>query len=83
VAWRGGGATETVRDGETGTFFDEATPEALAAAIERADRIEWSPERLRAHAAAYDRPVFTQRIRDFLHAVAPSSRVRHELAAYV
>jgi glycosyltransferase involved in cell wall biosynthesis len=83
VAWHGGGATETVRDGDTGVFFDEATPQALAAAIERVDRMEWSAERLRAHAAAYDRPIFTQRIRDFLHAVAPSKRVRAELDRHV
>jgi glycosyltransferase involved in cell wall biosynthesis len=83
VAWRGGGALETVRDGETGVFFDEPTPEALAAAIERAARIEWSPDHLRAHASAYDRPIFTQRIREFLQAVAPSSQVRKQLAAYV
>lgn len=83
VVWRGGGALETMRDGETGLFFDEATPEALAAAIERLDCIEWSPEALRAHAAKYDRPVFTQRIREFLRAVAPSSRVQQQLEAYV
>ena len=35
VAWQGGGALETVIDGETGVFFDEPTPESLAAAIER------------------------------------------------
>ncbi len=83
VALRRGGATETVRDGETGVFFDDSTPEALAAAIERADRIDWLAAALRAHALAYDRPVFTERIRSFLHAVAPSSRVRQQLAAYV
>jgi glycosyltransferase involved in cell wall biosynthesis len=81
IALRRGGATETVRDGLTGVFFDEQTPEGLAAAIERADRIPWAPDTLRSHAAAYDRPVFTQRIRDFLHAVAPSKRVRQQLAA--
>ena len=32
---------------------------------------DWSPERLRAHAAGFDRPVFVRRIREFLHSVAP------------
>lgn len=80
IAWRGGGALETVRDQETGIFFDEATAESLAAAIERSDRVEWAPERLRDHAAAFDRPVFTRRIRQFLRSVAPTARLREQLA---
>jgi glycosyltransferase involved in cell wall biosynthesis len=80
VAWRGGGATETLRDHETAVFFDEATPEALAAAMQKVERGDWAPEKLRAHA---DRPVFTRRIREFLHAVAPSSQVRKLVAAHV
>ena len=34
IAFRKGGAVETVREGVTGLFFDEQSPEALAAAIE-------------------------------------------------
>ena len=34
IAFRGGGATETVIENETGVFFDRQTPESLAAAIE-------------------------------------------------
>ena len=74
IAWRGGGATETVRDGVTGVFFDEATPESVAAAIERAEGIDWRPADLRAHAASYDRPVFISRIREFLSSVSPAAR---------
>jgi glycosyltransferase involved in cell wall biosynthesis len=73
VAWRGGGATETVIDGETGVFFDEPTAASLAEAMLRLERQPWSPERLRAHAATYDRPVFVRRIRAFLDAVAPGA----------
>jgi glycosyltransferase involved in cell wall biosynthesis len=82
VAWRGGGATETVRDGETGLFFDTPTAESLAEAIERLERGSWDPDRLRAHAAAYDRPVFIRRIRAFLREVAPSAPVRNRLGAH-
>lgn len=82
VAWRGGGAIETVIENETGVFFDEPTPESLAAAIMRLERGEWSPDRLRSHAAAYDRPVFVGRIREFLHSVAPAANVRKVLATH-
>lgn len=33
VAFRGGGALDTVVDGKTGVFFDQPTPEALAKAV--------------------------------------------------
>lgn len=35
VAYRDGGALDTVIEGETGVFFDEQTPEAIGAAVER------------------------------------------------
>lgn len=38
VAFRAGGALDTVIDGETGAFFDVQTPEAVTAAIGRAPR---------------------------------------------
>ncbi len=82
VAWRGGGATETVLDGETGVFFDQPTVESLAAAIERLERSPWAAGRLRAHAAQYDRPVFVRRIRDFLQSVVAQPAMRRRLATH-
>jgi glycosyltransferase involved in cell wall biosynthesis len=82
IAWRGGGALETVREHETGVFFDEPTPESLAAAMTRLERQSWDPSRLRSHASTYDRPVFHRRIRDFLKSVAPSSAVRKLVEAH-
>jgi glycosyltransferase involved in cell wall biosynthesis len=35
VAFRAGGACEIVREGETGIFFDEQTPAAIAAAVRK------------------------------------------------
>lgn len=35
VAYRAGGALETVVEGETGVFFDEQTPDALGAALDK------------------------------------------------
>ena len=35
IAYRKGGALETVRENETGLFFDEATVDSLASAVER------------------------------------------------
>ncbi len=66
VALRRGGAIETVVAGETGMFFDDPTPEALAEAIGRAERSDWDPAAIRRHAAEYDEPVFLARMRAFL-----------------
>lgn len=49
IAYEAGGALETVEDGLTGLFFDEQTPEALAACIRRfeQDGVELSRPQIR------------------------------------
>lgn len=61
VAFRGGGALETVVEGETGVFFDQQTPDALAAAMEDAARRSWDQGAIRAHALRFDTKVFCAR----------------------
>ncbi|PWC32984.1 glycosyltransferase [Azospirillum sp. TSO35-2] len=66
LALRRGGATETVRDGVTGLFFDQQTPEALIDAVERFEAQEhrFDPAAIRAHAARFDQELFKERLRD-------------------
>ncbi len=66
IAYRKGGALESVREDVTGLFFDAQTPEALAAAVRRFEEREASfdAERIVAHARGFDREVFKQRIAD-------------------
>lgn len=66
IAYRAGGALETVVEGVTGCFFDEQTPEALASAIEEFEKLEWSPAVLRMHANGFRREVFQERMKNFL-----------------
>lgn len=70
VAFRQGGATETVRDGDTGIFFDAQTPDALADAVTRAEPISWDPACLRQQARRFDRPIFENAFRQMAAAVA-------------
>jgi glycosyltransferase involved in cell wall biosynthesis len=70
IARRAGGVLDTVVEGVTGLFFDEASPEALAAAVLRADGLGWSAERIRAHARGFGRDVFETRLGRFLAEVA-------------
>jgi glycosyltransferase involved in cell wall biosynthesis len=77
VAWKGGGALETVREGETGMFFTEPTAASMAAAIGALEQRSWDPQRLRAHAASFDQRIFIDRIRRFLRQVAAPSGAAH------
>jgi glycosyltransferase involved in cell wall biosynthesis len=61
VAFRGGGALETVIDGVTGIFFDAQTPESLREAIGRLDAERFDSARIRAHARRFDREGFLDR----------------------
>ncbi len=66
VAFRAGGVTETVVEGETGLFFDEASGAALAAAIRSLDDVPFDPAAIRCHAEGFDTVVFRERIRRML-----------------
>lgn len=72
IAFRAGGATETVIAGKTGVFFDQPTAHSLAAALEECESRAWHRPTLRRHAEKFDRNVFSQRLRAFLRQVAPS-----------
>ncbi len=64
VAFRAGGALDTLVEGQTGVFFDRQTVDAVAEAIERLDRLGVDPAVIRAHAETFDAAVFRQRFRE-------------------
>ncbi len=66
IAYAGGGALETVVEGETGTFFHEQTAEALADAVSRLDPARYDPAALRRHAARFDVPEFKDQLAQFV-----------------
>jgi glycosyltransferase involved in cell wall biosynthesis len=80
IAYRAGGAVETVIDGVTGVFFDTAQAKSLMEAIEDFEGRHWRPEVLREHAEKFDNKVFAYRVLQFLGSVAPSSCVGDLLA---
>lgn len=73
IAYRGGGALETVKEGVTGVFFDRDTRESLSEAIEKFESLHWNQYTLRSHAEKFDRSVFAFRVLQFLGSVAPAS----------
>jgi glycosyltransferase involved in cell wall biosynthesis len=69
VAYRGGGAIETIRENETGVFFKEQNHWSLIEAMQRLERESWSQERLRAHAENFGVDVFREKFLGFLDKV--------------
>jgi glycosyltransferase involved in cell wall biosynthesis len=74
IALGRGGARETMVDVGEGTepptavFFSEQTVDALTAAIRRFEVEEqrFEPKALRRHAERFDRPIFKERVREYL-----------------
>jgi glycosyltransferase involved in cell wall biosynthesis len=63
IAYRAGGATETVRDGATGVLFAEQSAASLADAVRRAADIQWDAAAIRRHAESYSVESFEARFR--------------------
>lgn len=62
IAFRRGGATETVVDGMSGVFFDEQSVDALIAAEERARAITWQPREIATYARTFSTSVFEKQM---------------------
>jgi len=74
IALRAGGALETIVEGETGAFFDDAGDASLAAAITAFDRARFDVRHLRAHAETFAPPRFIERLRGLVDAVRSGLR---------
>lgn len=66
IAYKKGGALETIIAGETGEFFEEQTWECLSHTILRFTPEKYSPTRIRAHALQYDSEIFKEKIKTFV-----------------
>ena len=62
VAFRAGGAMETVVDGRTGLFFDRPTAGDLGAAVDRLGEIAWNPGEIRERALRFGRERFEREV---------------------
>jgi len=67
VAFKGGGALDTVVEGVTGTFFDEPTPASLAEAVLRIEEMVFDSERIFEHAQRFEESRFCALLRQKLN----------------
>jgi glycosyltransferase involved in cell wall biosynthesis len=66
IAYRAGGALETIVEGTTGIFFDEQDVSSVAEAILRFENMDWDPQALRTHALRFDVSQFRRKFYDLL-----------------
>jgi len=66
IAYAGGGALDTVVDGQTGVLFERQQVDCLIGAIRRAEDTAWDSTELRRHARTFDRQVFRDQLLAFV-----------------
>jgi len=66
IAYRSGGATETVVDGVTGIFFDQQTALSLVEAVKKFFGMAWQPTAIRQHALQFGINEFQQKMDQFV-----------------
>ncbi len=68
IAFKVGGASETVIDGKTGIHFDEQTPESIVKAVNKFEESAsaFDPESISRHAARFSRAIFEKKINNYI-----------------
>jgi glycosyltransferase involved in cell wall biosynthesis len=73
IAYRRGGATETVIDNVTGVFFDEQSVEAIVDAVTRSEQIDFQPSAIAEHARTFSTTVFEREISAYFTTILPTA----------
>ena len=66
IAYRGGGALETVIDGKTGLFFPDKTVESLTQALTHFQTNRFESTAIQHHAKRFDCAIFQQKMQEML-----------------
>lgn len=66
IAYRAGGALETIIENKTGVFFDEQNPQSLQVAIEKFYNLNFKLEDCRKQAEKFDVGIFKNNISDLI-----------------
>jgi len=68
IAYRGGGALDTIVEGVNGLFFEKGNVESLVKAIKSLEdgKYNFNPEKIRSHALRFDKEVFKSRMIEYI-----------------
>jgi len=81
VAYKKGGALETVVDGETGLFFDDQTPQSIIKAIEKFEKLKFDKQKIRNNALKFSKQVFVEKIKGLLEMWLKEKHEQKDLSA--
>lgn len=66
IAYRGGGALETIKEGETGLFFNEQMPESLLNVLRSFNEKKFNSQKVREQALKFDKEIFKKKFTELL-----------------
>jgi glycosyltransferase involved in cell wall biosynthesis len=66
IAYCGGGAVETVREGVSGMFFAEQTAESLAQTVKKFQFAAFDKNQIRREAEKFDKTIFKEKIKKYV-----------------
>lgn len=66
IAYKSGGALETVVDGQTGLFFEKQTAAAIVEAVKRSESLSFNSALIRQHAEKFSTARFKKEIKEFV-----------------
>lgn len=69
IAYKTGGATETIVENQTGKFFIDQEWEDLATTVIKFKPENFNPLRIKQHASKFDKQIFKDKIYDFLKGI--------------
>ncbi len=78
IAFRGGGALDTVIPTVTGEFFSHATVDSLKEVWRNFDPDAYNPEEIRSHALRFDTSIFIERIRAYIEQAWQAHQARRK-----
>lgn len=69
IAYKKGGALETMVEGQTGEFFYPQTAKALIEVIKKFNNSKYNPSKIRAHAQKFDKAIFKTKLSAYIKGV--------------
>ncbi|MGE3062539.1 MAG: glycosyltransferase [bacterium] len=79
IAFKSGGALETIEDKKTGIFFGEQTKESLKAAVAEFEKTAFNSDEIRAHSLSFSKSVFKKRFKERIADIYDEYRMEMKL----
>ena len=66
IAFRAGGSLETIKEGESGLFFNEQTVESLLKVLQNFNHHDFDPQKVKARADLFDKEIFKDKWKEII-----------------